>query len=538
MSRPAAVSWLTIESVTPANQAPRCNEALALFEKRKGGQTGGREGCGRPGTGVDAPLGAWRGRCRHARDLEAWRSWFELRSCRGQGRGGVGLMIGKPPVRFTKVRNGWVGYQVAGDGSPDVLLIPAFAGHLDWLWEAPGFTQFMSHLASRGRFIVLDRRGCGCSDRLPSGASYLDEWMFDVLGVLEAVGSRRVALVGIDTASPMALILAATFPDRVSALILFEAYARMTYAPDYEMGYGPEITDNARNFISQSWGDGTNGLRGNPDIAGDQYLEDLYARLERAAMSRTEAAEAISCWLELDVRDVLPSVRAPVLLFHASASPSIKPDFGRFVGEHLSDARVVEYRSRNHNGWAFPEHLPTVLAEVDRFLSIGRPVPSADRMLATILFTDVVSSTERMATIGDREWRSQIDTLDDRTRRCVEANGGRIVKGTGDGSLAAFEGPARAITAAQELIGSARHLGMSVRAGLHTGEIELRNDDVTGLAVNIASRVSGYAQPGQVLVTRTVKDLVVGSGLQFIDEGEHTLKGLPESWRLYTVTPS
>jgi class 3 adenylate cyclase len=445
-------------------------------------------------------------------------------------------MISKPPVRFTKIRDGWVGYQVAGDGPPDVLLIPAFAGHLDWLWEAPGFTRFMSHLASRGRFIVLDRRGSGCSDRLPSGASYLDEWMFDVLGVLDEVGSERVALVGIDTASPMALILAATFPDRVSALVLFEAYARMTRAPGYEIGHGPEITDMARKGIFEHWGDGTNGRLANPDIVGDPYLEDLYSRLDRAAMSRTEAAEAISSWLDLDVREVLPSVRAPALLFHASAGPLVKRDFGIFVSEHLGDARFIEYRSRNHNGWAFPEHLPTVLEEVDRFLSIERPVPSADRVLATILFTDVVSSTERMAAVGDREWRSQIDALDDRTRRCVESSGGRIVKATGDGSLAAFNGPARAITAAQELVGSARYLGMQVRAGLHTGEIELRNDDVTGLAVNIASRVCDRARPGQVLVTRTVKDLVVGSGLQFIDQGEHSLKGVPETWRLYTVT--
>jgi class 3 adenylate cyclase len=446
-------------------------------------------------------------------------------------------VIGKPPVRFAKVRDGWVGYQVAGDGPPDVLLIPAFAGHLDWLWEAPGFNRFMSHLASRGRFIVLDRRGCGCSDRLPPGASYLDEWMFDVVGVLDEVGSDRVALVGIDTASPMALLLAATFPDRVSALVLFEAYARIRRGPGYEIGHDPAIIDMARIHMLETWGDGTGVHLGNPDIVGDPYLEDLYARLERAAMGRTEAAEAFSAWLGLDVRDVPPSVRAPVLQFHASAGPFFKRDFGMFVNERLADARFVEYRSRNNNGWTFPEHLSAVLQEVDRFLSIERPIPSATRVLATSLFTDVVSSTEHMAAAGDNEWRSQIDALDDRTRRCVQANAGRIVKATGDGSLAAFEGPARAITAAQELIRFARHLGLDIRAGLHTGEIELRNGDVTGLAVNIASRVCDHAQPGQALVTRTVKDLVVGSGLQFTDQGEHALKGVPELWELYSATP-
>lgn len=443
-------------------------------------------------------------------------------------------MLAKPPVRFAKIRDGWVGYQVAGEGPPDILLIPAFAGHLDWLWEAPGFSRLMSHLASRGRFIVLDRRGCGCSDPLPQPASYLDEWMFDVVGVLDEVGSERVALIGVDTASPMALILAATFPERVSALVLFEAYARMTSAPGYEIGHPPEITTITKRLVEATWGEGIGGL----DATGDPYLDDLSARLERAAMSRSEAAHAISSWFNLDVRDVLPSVRAPALLFHASQNPLIKREFGLHVAEHLREARFVEYQSRSFNGWTSPDHLPMVLGEVDRFLSIERAVPSSDRVLATVLFTDVVSSTEQMAARGDREWRSQIQALDDRTRQCVRAYDGRVVKGTGDGVLATFEGPARGIAAARDIIQAAKIVGVEVRAGLHTGEIELRGEDVTGLAVNIAARVCDRAQPAQVLVTRTVKDLVVGSGLQFLEQGEHKLKGVPETWSLYTVSSS
>jgi class 3 adenylate cyclase/pimeloyl-ACP methyl ester carboxylesterase len=444
-------------------------------------------------------------------------------------------VLAKPPVRFVKIRDGWVGYQVAGEGPPDFLLIPAFAGHLDWLWEAPGFSRLMSHLASRGRFIVLDRRGCGCSDPLPQPASYLDEWMFDVVGVLDEVGSERVALIGIDTASPMALILAATFPERVSALVLFEAYARVTSAPGYEIGHSSEITTLVQRFTEARWGEGWGLL---PDGTGDPYLADLYARLERAAMSRSEAAHAISLWFDLDVRDVVPSIRAPALLFHASQNPVSKPEFGRYVAEHLREARLVEYPSRSYHGWTLPDHLPMILGEIDRFLSIDRVVPSSDRVLATVLFTDIVASTEQMAAVGDREWRQQIQALDDRTRQCVRVHDGRVVKGTGDGALATFEGPARAIAAAREIIQAAKVVGVEVRAGLHTGEIELQPHDVTGLAVHIAARVCDRAQPAQVLVTRTVKDLVVGSGLQFVEQGEHELKGIPETWSLYSVSSS
>ena len=254
-------------------------------------------------------------------------------------------------------------------------------------------------------------------------------------------------------------------------------------------------------------------------------------------MGRGEATHAISSWIDLDVRDVLPTVRAPALLFHASHNPAMKREFGRYVADRLHGARFVEYPSRNLHGWTLPEHLPMVLEEIDRFLSIDRPTPSGDRVLATVLFTDVVSSTERMAAVGDREWRSQIDALDESTWRSVQASGGRVVKDTGDGVLATFDGPARAITTAREIIQAAKFLGVEVRAGLHTGEIELRGDDITGLAVNIAARVSDRAGQGQVLVTRTVKDLVVGSGLEFIDQGEHELKGVPEAWKLYSVPP-
>jgi class 3 adenylate cyclase/pimeloyl-ACP methyl ester carboxylesterase len=443
-------------------------------------------------------------------------------------------VIDKPPVRFTKVRDGWVAYQVAGEGPPDFVLIPAFAGHLDWLWEAPGFSRFMTHLASRGRLIVLDRRGCGCSDGLPAGASYIDEWMFDVLGVLDEVGSERVALIGVDTASPMALMLAAAFPGRVSALVIFEGYARLARAQDYEIGHPPDVMDIGRRTLGEQWGDGTTGSMGNPDIVGDPYLEDLYARLERAAMSRSQAADAISSWLDLDVREVLPSISAPALLFHSSEAP-IAVEFGRFVADRLADARLIEYPSRNQNGWFFPEHLPMVLEEIDQFLSIERPAPSGDRVFATILFIDVVSSTERMSDVGDREWRNQLDALNSHVRRSVDGNGGRTVKWTGDGVLASFDGPGRAIIVARDLIAFARHLGLRIRAGVHTGEIELWNDDVTGLAVNIASRVCDVADAGQVLVTRTVKDLVVGSGWQFSDHGERDLKGVREPWQLYLV---
>jgi class 3 adenylate cyclase len=446
-------------------------------------------------------------------------------------------MLAKPPVRFVKIRDGWVGYQVAGEGPPDILFVPGFAGHLDWLWEAPAFSRLMSHLASRGRFIVLDRRGCGCSDPIPMGASYLDEWMVDVVGVMDEVGSESVALIGVDTASPMALILAAAFPERVRALVLFETYARLTSTPGYEIGHPPEISAIARDLNEASWGEGGTTVSMVTDAAGDPYLEDVYGRLERASMSRTEAAHAISSWFDLDVREVLSSVIAPALLFHGSRNPLVQRELGLYVAEHLRSARFIEYRSRSLHGWAHSDHFPMVLEEIDRFLSIERPVPSSDRVLATVLFTDVVSSTERMAAVGDREWRSQIQALDDRTRQCVRSHGGRLVKGTGDGAGATFDGPARAIAAAREIIQAAGFVGVEVRAGLHTGEIELRGEDVTGLAVNIASRVSDRAQPGQALVTRTVKDLVVGSGLEFAEQGEHELKGVPETWALYAVTP-
>lgn len=435
-----------------------------------------------------------------------------------------------PPVQFTKVREGSVAYQVLGEGERDFVYVPGFIGNLDMFWENPYLVRFLTHVASYGRLIFLDRRGCGLSDRLPADASMLEEWTYDALGVMDTVGSEHATLIGFDTGTPMALYTAATFPDRVDALILMQAYQFSTVK---------EIPDEMRSalldVIEANWGDGSLLVGLNPDLSEglSRFVAANAAKYERASMGRGEVRSALDAMATMDVRDAVGSVRVPTLIVHSTQDALFPVEQAVDLADRLPSAKLVLLENPNTHGWV--DNFDVVLPEVDQFLGGDHAPMDNSRVLATVLFSDIVGSTERAVAEGDRRWRSMLETHDSVVRSSVESHQGRFVKSTGDGVLATFDGPAKAINATLRIRDALSGLGIEVYQGLHTGEIERRGEDISGLAVHIAARVAALAKPGQVLVSRTVKDLVVGSGVEFIDGGVHTLKGVPDEWQIYAV---
>jgi class 3 adenylate cyclase len=434
-----------------------------------------------------------------------------------------------PPVQFTKIRDGWVAYQVLGDGPRDIVYIPGFIGNLDWFWESPQSVRLFTHISTYGRVVLVDRRGCGLSDRLPPGSSLVEEWAYDALGVMDAVGSKSATMVAFDTGTPMALFTAAAFPDRVDGLILLTAYAR---SPMVDL---PEETQRAlKELVESNWGSGLLMKMINPEMTdGYEGDDSIVARLERSSLHRGEVGNNLEAIGSMDVRSLLASVQAPTLIFHSTRDGFFRFAYGQAVADAVPNARLVPIDSRDTHAWG--NHPEIVLPEIDEFLGGEHRASAADRSLATVLFSDIASSTERLVSEGDRAWRSMLDTHDSIVRSIVQAHEGRYVKGTGDGCVATFDGPAKAIHATLKIRETLRTLGIELYQGLHTGEIERRGTDISGLAVHIASRVADAAGPGEVLVSSTVKDLVAGSGITFGDRGVHQLKGVPEEWRLFSV---
>jgi class 3 adenylate cyclase len=430
-----------------------------------------------------------------------------------------------------------IAYQVAGSGPLDVVFVPGFVSHLDIEWDLPGFGPAFRRLSSFARLIVLDKRGTGLSDRT-SNIPTLEERMDDVRAVMDAAGSQRAALVGLSEGGPMALLFAATYPERTTAVVLWGSYARTLWAPDYPIGVPPAAVENAYEMIRARWGDGR-AIRAIAfqDAAADDATRDLLGRFERNAATPTAAVAALQFGIATDVRHVLSTIAVPTLVVHRTGDPLVSIAQGRYVAEHIPGAKFVELPGDFHIGGTY-ERNDDLLDVVEEFLT-GTPAQHAevDRILATVLFTDIVASTERAAASGDRRWRDTLDAHDAAVRRELVRFRGRELNTTGDGFFAAFDGPARAIRCALAIVAAAQRLGLAVRAGVHTGECESRGDDLTGLAVHIGARVAGLAEAHQVLVTSTVRDLVIGSGLAFDERGTHTLRGVPGEWRVFGVRP-
>jgi class 3 adenylate cyclase len=441
--------------------------------------------------------------------------------------------MASPQTRYAKAGGVHVAYQVVGEGPPDLVLVSTWFSHVEARWDFPGFAYYLRRLASFSRVISFDKRGIGLSDPVPiDRLPFLEEWMSDVRAVMDAVGVERAVLFGANEGSMMAALFAATYPDRVSSLVLANATARPAWAPDNPSGVRPEIIDALVNSVDQAWGEGLTMAAVNPSIAGDDRAVQAWGRFLRLAASPAVAAAVIRMIFELDVRPVLPAIRVPTLvvsrrdaLFSAATGAAVA---GLIPGAEFVEVPGVDY------GLAVGDVDP-VIDEVEAFITGTRPTHDIDRVLATVLFTDIVDSTARAAELGDRGWRAILDSHEEIARAEVQAHGGVIADFTGDGIVATFDGPARAVRAGLALRDRVHDLGIVIRSGLHTGEIEKRGGDIAGLGVHIAARVMALANGDEVLVSHTVKDLVAGSGLSFQEYGMRELKGVPDTWQIFRV---
>jgi class 3 adenylate cyclase len=438
-----------------------------------------------------------------------------------------------PETRYARSGDVHIAYQVFGAGDLDVVLVPGYVTHIELAWEHEATARFLEALASFARVIAFDRRGSGLSDPVAE-APTLEQRMDDVRAVMDAAGSERAALVAFSEGVPMSILFAASHPERVQALVCSGGMARATYADDYPWGTPAEaLVEAGFELILPSWGDGSLVEIAAPTQADNPETRAFFGRMQRATASPGMMTGLARMFIELDVRDVVPTIHVPTLVLHRVHDRLVNVRHGRWLAEHLPDAKLVELAGDDHVPWY--ERPEEWLGEVQEFLTGMRAEPEQERVLVTVLFTDIVDSTRTAAELGDHRWREVLERHQRTVRAALARFGGREVKTTGDGFLATFDGPARAIRCARAIIDGCAEAGVRLRAGLHTGECEVMGDDIGGIAVHIASRVSGLAGPGEVLVSRTVKDLVVGSGIGFADRGTHTLKGVPDSWQLLAV---
>jgi class 3 adenylate cyclase len=425
-----------------------------------------------------------------------------------------------------------IAYQVHGDGPLTVLTAPGFVSHLEVLPELPAMASALERLVGFARVIVFDKREQGLSDRVGRPPT-IEEMVDDMRAVMDATDTERAALFGVSEGATMALMFAATYPERCTHLAIWGGYARLAKAPDYPEGVPNGALDAWGETIRREWGGPAAIEIFAPSRAGDPEVEDWWARLLRRGTSPNSALALMQLYLELDVRHALPLISAPTLILHRAGDRAVPIRQGRYLADHIEGARFVEIPGRDHLLWT--EEPELILDEIEQFLTGTRREPLSERALATVMFTDIVDSTAHAARLGDRRWRQLLDRHDALARGEVERQRGRVVKMTGDGLLATFDGPGRAIECASRLVDGAPSLGLQLRAGLHTGECELRGEDVGGMAVHIGARVAGRAAADEVLVSSTVRDLVVGSGIEFSDRGEAELRGVPGAWRLYAV---
>ncbi len=439
----------------------------------------------------------------------------------------------RPATKYVRSGSVSIAYQVVGRGSIDLVFVPGILSHLDVWWEEP-VVAFFRRLSSFSRLILFDKRGSGLSDRVADTAlPTLEERMDDVRAVMDAAGSQTAALFAISEGSPMSALFAATYPERTSALVLFGSLARWTRHLDYPWGFTPEVHQAFFRAVEEGWGTGVTAGWLAPTLADDPSHKEWWGRFERLTGS---PGSIVALWrtnMEIDVRHVLSSIHVPTLILHRSGDRSVRLGGAKYIAEQIPSARFVEYPGVDH--YPFAGDTETLLDDVQEFLTGVRHGAEPDRVLATLLFTDIVGSTERAADLGDRQWRDLLAHHHSLVRRELTLFRGREVDTAGDAFFATFDGPARAIHCACAIRDALASLEITIRAGLHTGECEMMDDKVSGIAVHIGARVMGKAGPGEMLVSSTVKDLVAGSGLLFKDRGVHELKGVPGEWHLFAV---
>jgi pimeloyl-ACP methyl ester carboxylesterase len=434
----------------------------------------------------------------------------------------------QPKTQYARCGNLHIAYQVVGEGPTDLVFVPGIVSHLEHQWDEPIQAAFFRRLASFCRLIRFDKRGQGLSDRVEQMPT-IEERMDDVRAVMDAAGSERAALLTLSEGGPMGIVFAATHPDRTSKLILWNTFARLAWEPGTTEKSRQEIVAGRVRRYEEEWGSGSMIDRFVPSAAADPSFREWWGRFERLSMTPGAAVQAIRVNCEIDVRDILSSVRVPTLVIRNEGDPVGQ----RSLADQIPGARYVELPGSDHFAWREEDG---VTQEVEEFLTGERSMPETERVLATLLLTDIVRSTDRVADLGDHRWRELLDRHDALVERLLSRFQGHLVDKAGDGVLATFDGPARATRCAIAITESVQGIGLEVRAGLHTGEVETRGDRLAGIAVHIASRVSSLARPSEVLASSTVKDLVAGSGIRFAYRGSHVLKGVPGEWHLFSAT--
>lgn len=440
-----------------------------------------------------------------------------------------------PDTHYAKNDGVHIAYQVWGEGDVDLVLVPGFVSHVEMIWELPAAARFLERLGSFARVASFDRRGTGLSDPVTeAGAPNLETRMSDLRAVMDAVGLERAAITGQSEGAPMSILFAATYPERATALVVVGGMARSTWTEDHPwLPTADDYTEAGMELVLPFWGTGVGAEVSNPSHADHPDTVRFYARLERASISPGMLASAAVMFYDTDVRHVLPTIQVPTLVVHRRGDRLVNRRSGEYLAEHIPGARYIEMPGIDHAPWY--EGSDDILGHIEEFVTGKRSAVEPRRRLATVFFSDIVGSTERAAEVGDEAWRDLLDRHHRAVRGELARFDGTAVKTLGDGFLATFDGPAAAIRCAQAVRQAAAAIGLTLRIGLHCGEIEIIDDDVGGLAVHIAARVSALAGGGEVVVSRTVKDLVAGSGIVFESRGVHTLRGVPDEWELFAV---
>ena len=439
-----------------------------------------------------------------------------------------------PQTRFTRSGNVHIAYQVVGEGPLDLVFVPGWVSHVELMWEEPTRASFLERLASFSRLIIFDKRGTGLSDRVPDAQLPThEERMDDIRVVMDAAGSEHAAFFGFSEGGNLAALFAAMYPQRTTALIMFGSFAKRIWAPDYPWAPTPEEREREYERVAREWGGAMDLAHYVPGKVNDEAYMRRLATYFRHSASPGAAVALLRMNTQIDIRAALPAIHVSTLILQRIGDQDTNVEEARFLARHIPGARLVEFPGSDHLPWVGDQD--AILDEIQEFLTGVRPAADIDRVLATVLFTDIVGSTETAARLGDRAWRVLLDQHHAMARKELARFRGQEVNTTGDGFFATFDGPARAIRCAFAIRDGARALGLATRAGLHTGEIEQSAADVGGIAVHIGARVAAAASADETLVSSTVKDLVVGSGIAFADRGGHTLKGVPGEWRLYAA---